>query len=178
MVSHEDRAGFAAVCAAFERLYADPAVVALDAAWIERYRARRPALRPALHQADDAGEPLEAEDEPLGPALPDDVQREALDALADTRADGNAAGLVVLATGMGKTFLGAFDSAEFSRVLFVAHREEILKPVRECSRARFRWPSTGAAAFVKAQCRHGTPSARHQSAHAGRAARSDRRALG
>ncbi len=62
------------------------------------------------------------------------MQREALDALADTRADGNAAGLVVLATGMGKTFLGAFDSAEFSRVLFVAHREEILKQARRTFR--------------------------------------------
>lgn len=134
VVSHEDRAGFAAVCAAFERLFDDEAGVPLDAAWIERYRARRPALRPALQQADDAGEPLEVEDEPLGPALPDEVQREALDALADTRADGNAAGLVVLATGMGKTFLGAFDSAEFSRVLFVAHREEILKQARRTFR--------------------------------------------
>ena len=28
---------------------------------------------------------------------------------------------------MGKTYLAAFDSANFERVLFVAHREEILK---------------------------------------------------
>jgi superfamily II DNA or RNA helicase len=34
--------------------------------------------------------------------------------------------LVVLATGLGKTWLAAFDSENFQRVLFVAHREEIL----------------------------------------------------
>jgi superfamily II DNA or RNA helicase len=33
---------------------------------------------------------------------------------------------VVLATGLGKTWLAAFDSENFERVLFVAHREEIL----------------------------------------------------
>ncbi len=33
---------------------------------------------------------------------------------------------MVLATGLGKTWLSAFDSREFKRVLFVAHREEIL----------------------------------------------------
>jgi len=34
---------------------------------------------------------------------------------------------VVMATGVGKTYLAAFDSAKFRRVLFVAHREEILR---------------------------------------------------
>ncbi len=53
---------------------------------------------------------------------------EALKALETTRAKGNSAGLVVLATGLGKTWLSAFDSHRdgFERVLFVAHREEIL----------------------------------------------------
>ena len=32
----------------------------------------------------------------------------------------------MLATGLGKTWLSAFDSVSFKRVLFVAHREEIL----------------------------------------------------
>ena len=56
------------------------------------------------------------------------MQREALAALKRTRAEGNSAGLVVLGTGMGKTYLAALDSArpEYRRVLFVAHREEIL----------------------------------------------------
>ncbi len=33
----------------------------------------------------------------------------------------------IFATGLGKTYLAAFDSADFERVLFVAHREEILQ---------------------------------------------------
>jgi hypothetical protein len=59
---------------------------------------------------------------------PHTVQREPLGALAGTRAAGNHAGLVVLATGLGKTWLAAFDTvqAQATRVLFVARREEIL----------------------------------------------------
>src|SRR5262249_57531554 len=56
------------------------------------------------------------------------VQRGGRAALEQTRPEGNAAGLVVLATGLGKTWLAAFDTdrREYRRVLFVAHREEIL----------------------------------------------------
>src|SRR5262249_39070869 len=48
---------------------------------------------------------------------PHEVQLEALAALEATRAGGNTAGLVVLATGLGKTWLSAFDSdrPEFRR---------------------------------------------------------------
>lgn len=35
-------------------------------------------------------------------------------------------GLVVMATGVGKTYLAAFDSKKYKKILFVAHREEIL----------------------------------------------------
>ena len=60
--------------------------------------------------------------------IPHAIQQEALKALVATRQEGFSAGLVVLATGLGKTWLSAFDSdrSEFGRVLFVAHREEIL----------------------------------------------------
>jgi len=64
---------------------------------------------------------------------PHPIQAEALRALAETRQAGNGAGLVVLATGLGKTWLAAFDcdQPEFKRVLFVAHREEILRQAAE-----------------------------------------------
>lgn len=67
---------------------------------------------------------------------PHPIQVEALAALEATRAAGNQAGLIVLATGLGKTWLSAFDSnrAEFQRVLFVAHREEILEQARNTFR--------------------------------------------
>lgn len=59
---------------------------------------------------------------------PHAIQQEALAALENTRQDGNIAGLIVLATGLGKTWLCAYDSnrSQYHRVLFIAHREEIL----------------------------------------------------
>ena len=62
---------------------------------------------------------------------PRGAQIEALYELKKTRQDGNDKALVVAATGIGKTYLAAFDSREFNRVLFVAHREEILKQAYE-----------------------------------------------
>ena len=58
---------------------------------------------------------------------PRGAQIEALCALENTRAEGAGRALVQAATGVGKTYLAAFDSKEYERVLFVAHREEILK---------------------------------------------------
>jgi len=55
------------------------------------------------------------------------AQIEALYGLKNTRKEGFDKGLVVAATGIGKTYLAAFDSKNYKRVLFVAHREEILK---------------------------------------------------
>lgn len=58
---------------------------------------------------------------------PRGAQIEALCALENTRAEGAGRALVQAATGVGKTYLAAFDSKVYERVLFVAHREEILK---------------------------------------------------
>jgi len=58
---------------------------------------------------------------------PRGAQIEALCALENSRAEGASRGLIYAATGVGKTYLAAFDSAAYKRVLFVAHREEILK---------------------------------------------------
>ena len=120
VVTSRDGAGFRDVCAAFEALFQDPKTRPLDAEWIARYRARRQPPAPIL-----TGVPAE----PVSPPPPpNSVQREALARLAETRAGGNLAGLVVLATGLGKTWLSAFDTeqARAERVLFVAHRDEIL----------------------------------------------------
>lgn len=59
--------------------------------------------------------------EPRGP------QVEILYSLNQSREEGFDKGLVVAATGVGKTYLSAFDSINYERVLFVAHREEIIK---------------------------------------------------
>lgn len=44
-----------------------------------------------------------------------------------SRKEGADRGLVQAATGVGKTYLAAFDSKNYEHVLFIAHREEILK---------------------------------------------------
>lgn len=50
----------------------------------------------------------------------------ALEALDSTYAEGYDQAMVVMATGLGKTYLAAFFARSFGRVLFIAHREEIL----------------------------------------------------
>ncbi|MTK11193.1 MAG: NgoFVII family restriction endonuclease [Clostridiaceae bacterium] len=57
---------------------------------------------------------------------PRGAQIEALYELKKKREEGYDKGLVVAATGVGKTYLAAFDSKEYNRILFVAHREEII----------------------------------------------------
>ena len=58
---------------------------------------------------------------------PRGAQIEALCALENSRAEGATKGIIQAATGVGKTYLAAFDSKNYQKVLFVAHREEILK---------------------------------------------------
>ena len=90
----------------------------------------KPAVAKDLAKYDDAEDQLvegtgDSAIEPL--FQPRGVQIEALYALENSRAEGAAKGLVQAATGIGKTYLAAFDSAPYQRVLFVAHREEILQ---------------------------------------------------
>ena len=58
--------------------------------------------------------------------IPYGAQIEALYHLNKTREDGMDKGLVVMATGVGKTYLAAFDCLKYKKILFIAHREEIL----------------------------------------------------
>jgi len=116
--------GFLETRSQFDQLFAHPSTVALSDAWIEKYEARRiPPLRGIA--------PGTQEQEP--PPQPTTVQVESLEALSQTRKDGFRRGLVVLATGLGKTWLAAFDAEQVGarRVLFIAHREEILNQAAE-----------------------------------------------
>jgi superfamily II DNA or RNA helicase/diadenosine tetraphosphate (Ap4A) HIT family hydrolase len=120
VVHSQDRDGYAEVASAFQSLWEHPSTRELDPGWVHEYAARRAAPLPR-----ESGVVAE----PVGPPPePHPVQVEALAALEESRAEGNTAGLVVLATGLGKTWLSAFDSQrpEYRRVLFIAHREEIL----------------------------------------------------
>ena len=121
VIHSRDRIGFTQICSAFETLFSHPATRLIDAEWVHAYKARRKPL--SVKPIDILPEPAEP------PPEPNEIQKQALAQLETTRQSGYTAGLVVMATGLGKTWLAAFDSnrADFNRVLYVAHREEILE---------------------------------------------------
>ncbi len=128
VVSSQDTRGFRQVRDGFEALFNDYAAVPVSAGWIEKYEQGR-----RTPNFSEAGVPFEP---PLPKPEPHTIQRQALAALERTREEGFSAGLVVLATGLGKTWLAAFDSVrpDTRRILFVAHREEILNQAAETFR--------------------------------------------
>nr|WP_211194023.1 DEAD/DEAH box helicase family protein [Pyxidicoccus fallax] len=117
----------------------------LDADWVERYARRARDASRNLPPGDVEVEP------PLPPREPHALQRKALEELARSRREGRRRALVVLATGLGKTLLAALDVVAFGkereqtpRVLFLAHREELLVQAAETFRRqmphlRFGW---------------------------------------
>lgn len=111
---------------AFEDLFLRHSIV-IDDAELYRYSKNwhKPAVAKDLARYDQNEEDADVKVEAL--FQPRGVQIEALYALEDSRADGAVKGLVQAATGVGKTYLAAFDSVAYEKVLFVAHREEILK---------------------------------------------------
>lgn len=60
---------------------------------------------------------------------PHEVQQEALDALEQNREEGHKKGIVIMATGLGKTYLSAFDVKNFhaKKALFIVHINDVLK---------------------------------------------------
>ena len=113
-------------CAIFEELWCNHSLVMDDDALHSYSKAwHRPAVyKDMQHQLyDDSDDVTNVRllYEPRG------AQIEALYALNNLRQDGGIKGIVQAATGIGKTFLAAFDSQGFDRVLFVAHRKEILE---------------------------------------------------
>lgn len=107
--------------ARFDELFSCDEAKPLSPDWIEAYRARR-QVRMVTGPSTAYGVPA---------VEPREVQRLALHELARLRNDGEKRALVVAATGLGKTFLAAFDACEFDRVLFIAHREELLRQAAE-----------------------------------------------
>lgn len=106
---------FTRIVARFEALWENTASRPLTAEVVAAYQSRV--------RVPPAPEP------PPKPPTPNIVQSEVLKLLAQTREEGARRGLVVMATGLGKTYLAAFDLAQMNgkRLLFVAHREEILE---------------------------------------------------
>jgi len=123
-IDYPPETGYLEAVNRFEELFRHPNVVPLTDHWIDEYAKRRvPPPQPVA--------PGSTEQE--APPTPNEVQKAALKALDETRGEGYKRGLVVLATGLGKTWLSAFDAKQLGarRILFVAHREEILYQAAE-----------------------------------------------
>ncbi len=108
----------------FEELFVHPKSLPLSHDWIHSYELRRVKTQLPIAPGSTERE---------FPPMPTEVQIQALAALHETRKEGFSRGLVVMATGLGKTWLAAFDAsaANARRILFVAHREEILYQAAE-----------------------------------------------
>lgn len=88
----------------------------------------RPRVMDALHRFFARGVPELISETAI---VPHDIQRKALDALEFYREKGWNKGIVVLPTGLGKTYLSAFDAKRVKhesrgRTLFIVHRLDIL----------------------------------------------------
>lgn len=121
-----DQKNYAKFYRTFEDLFENHSVI-IDDEELRRYSKNwhKPAVAKDIEKYDALDEGANDTNirilyEPRG------AQIEALCALEDTRAQGAKKALVSAATGVGKTYLAAFDSKAYKRVLFVAHREEIL----------------------------------------------------
>ncbi len=135
----QDQAGFERIRGAFDKLWA--LGQNLREEWLEAYsdRARSEGLPPPTGEVDW---------QPVPVPQPRDIQIEALAALRQDRVeDARRRGLVVMATGLGKTWLAAFDIAQFlqeqsdgcgrPRILILAHRVEILRQAADTLRRLF-----------------------------------------
>ena len=124
-----DKKNYELFYATFEDLFLNHSIT-IDDEELKRYSKtwKKPSVSRDLakYDATEDGEDRNAENVRML-YRPRGAQIEALYALQESRMEGAAKGLVYAATGIGKTYLAAFDSAKYERVLFVAHREEILK---------------------------------------------------
>lgn len=122
---HENPSRFTLLCTAFEDIFDAPQTRPLTEQWIQDYTARRPQMI----STKEVNAPTSTEFDEYKIPEPTPVQAEALAKLQEARNQGKKRALVVLATGLGKTWLSAFDTQQMQakKILFVVHREEILK---------------------------------------------------
>ena len=131
--SKKDPENYAEFFHTFEDLFENHSII-IDDKELKRYSQNwhRPVVAKDLDKYDFE---QDAEDTKIKQMYePRGAQIEALCALEDTRAEGAKKGLIQAATGIGKTYLAAFDSKPYEKVLFVAHREEILKQAADSFR--------------------------------------------
>ena len=74
---------------------------------------------------------------------PNHAQLEALYSLNQSREEGYDKALIVAATGIGKTYLAAFDTKNYEKILFIAHRLDIIKQAEKSFKNLYHKKSTG-----------------------------------
>ena len=107
--------------------------IALTEEWINNYNlnyVQQPFVKQVTSNVLQVNE--EYLTNPLADSLsiqPNKMQTAAIQQLKSLRATGAKKGLIISATGTGKTYLSAFDVRNFApkKMLFVVHREQILK---------------------------------------------------
>lgn len=92
--------------------------------WLKQYATKYHSLQKLKRQFATAQENISTND-----ITPNKMQQEALKALEKLQQDNKHKALLISATGTGKTYLSAFavKKANPKRLLFLAHREQILK---------------------------------------------------
>ena len=135
---------FARAMAHFETLWVDSEFQRYD----PDNEAHRKALAAALGRESFSGEP--ATTISFFDLQPKTYQQDMLEKLAAERTHGRCRNLLVAATGTGKTVVAAFDYRNICmdvgghpRLLFVAHREEILRQAQRTYREVLRDPEFG-----------------------------------
>lgn len=122
--SETDKTNFELFYHTFEDLFHNHSIL-IDDEELKRYADnwKKPAVQKDLDKYDDVS-PTNMNVQEL--FEPRGVQIEALYALDANREEGATRAVIQAATGVGKTYLAAFDSVSYKRILFVAHRQEIL----------------------------------------------------
>ncbi|WP_046175964.1 DUF3427 domain-containing protein [Domibacillus indicus] len=114
----------------FEDVWEKAEILTQD--WIDRYEAAYRATKEQRMMQQVIEPPTNYETNSLQKALaitPNKMQETALQQIQALRDAGKQKGLVISATGTGKTYLSAFDVRAFrpKRMLFIVHREQILQ---------------------------------------------------
>lgn len=124
--SESDRKSYDEFFSVFNDLFLNHSILIDDERLREYSKSyHRPSCMKDLEEYDEVGN--QEESKHIDFFRPRGAQIEALCALASTRDEGASKALVVAATGVGKTAIAAFDSIGYESILFVSHREEILK---------------------------------------------------
>jgi superfamily II DNA or RNA helicase/HKD family nuclease len=133
----------------FEQMWADEAAIPLTSEFLQEYKKeydtkvqRAQKLSPIIDKNERIKHArlLSGSSKSSEQPKPSPMQKQALESLYHTRANGYTKGVIIAATGTGKTYLSAFDVQQFDakKLLFLAHRDELLENAKDTFEHVFR----------------------------------------